>query len=520
MPNCPLCGKRVLTAAYREHLQGHEAASRTSPLRSSALRPGVCWEPTALPPTARREQREQGGSTTREVLEASAPSRPPVISFLEHLGPKTVEFPTTLDVDSVFSWLPSGKLQFDYPRSHDDWSKFSTNLRPLCTPLSEETCGARAIDHLHEILFRSLDLSSPPQSRVLHQKSHKQLSKIKGELQSLRKDLKSAKGPVRVEAKRRIYSALMIQKELKKENAKEILAQEVRSNLKLLRRNPKKLSQKIWGGSLSSTPPAVDADAASAFFTRLFATSTPDLSAPDWLSSPFHSDLSPAPTFSVADIRHALRRTRNSSAPGLDGVTYALIKALPWLHHLLAHLFSLVAAQSQVPIVWRNSVTVLLHKKGPLEDLSNFRPISLTPTISKLFHSLIAQRIESQLLESHVLDTTVQKGFLTGISGCVEHDLVLDQLLHDTKSARGSIAISLLDLKNAFGSVPFSRIIFAAKHYGLPIWIQRYLSELYTRLYSTFTCSLWTTCRVCVEVGVAQRYTLTHPFSDGDAACA
>ena len=163
-----------------------------------------------------------------------------------------------------------------------------------------------------------------------------------------------------------------------------------------------------------------------------------------------------------------------------------MLKAFPWLHHPLAHLFSLVAQQGKVPETWRHSITVLLHKKGPMDNLSNFRPISLTPTISKLFHALIATRIEKQLLASKALDTTVQKGFLTGISGCVEHDLVLDTVLSEAKKARRSIAISLLDLKNAFGSVPYSRILFAAKHYGLPIWIQGYLSQFYSKL---FRCS-------------------------------
>ncbi len=165
MPNCPLCRKRVLAEAYLEHLHGHEAASSTTTLRSSALRPGSCQESTALPATARSEQRHLGDSTPREVLEASAPCRPPVISFLEHLGVDSVEFPTPLDVDSVFSWLPSSKLRFDYPHSADDWSKLSTHLRPLCTPLAEESCAARALDRLHELLFRSLAVSSPPRPR-------------------------------------------------------------------------------------------------------------------------------------------------------------------------------------------------------------------------------------------------------------------------------------------------------------------------------------------------------------------
>ncbi len=91
--------------------------------------------------------------------------------------------------------------------------------------------------------------------RTLHQKTQKGLTKIKEEIRNLRKDLKRAVGSARVETKRAIYSALMIQKKLKKENREELLAQERWANIRLLRRNPKKLAQKVWGGNLSSTVP-------------------------------------------------------------------------------------------------------------------------------------------------------------------------------------------------------------------------------------------------------------------------
>ncbi len=325
----------------------------------------------------------------------------------------------------------------------------------------------------------------------------------------MRRDLKQAVGHQRLDIKRSIYSALTIRKELKKEHAKEVLAQEIRANVKLLRRNPKKLAQKIWGGNLSTTPPSVDAEAATTFFSTLFAAPHPPQIDPSELTHSFPTDPSLAPIFTVKEVRKVLRRTRNSSAPGLDGIPYSMLKAFPWLHHLLAHLFSLVALSGTIPDTWRHSITVLLHKKGPTNDLSNFRPISLTPTISKVFHALIATRIEYQLLTTKVLDTSIQKGFLTGISGCVEHDLVLDTILSEAKKTRRTIAISLLDLKNAFGSVPFSRILFAAKHYGLPHWIQGYLSNFYSTLFSVFSCKAWATKPITIQAGVAQGDTLS-----------
>ena len=52
-----------------------------------------------------------------------------------------------------------------------------------------------------------------------------------------------------------------------------------------------------------------------------------------------------------------------------------------------------------------------------------------------------------------LLDSSIQKGFLFGINGTMEHIFCIDSLLANASSSKEPIVMSFLDLKNAFGSV-------------------------------------------------------------------
>ena len=433
MPNCPLgCGRRLATAAALQlHLAEHEEAAVACGPRQSAsssratgaptpyqlhrhppaaLRPAPRQDSTASPSRSHDTRREQRPSTRTKVLETSVSTPSTVIRDVERLGVDLVEYPTPLDVTSVLSWLPTGKVRFDYPRTPVDWVAHCWSLRTLCSPLFLATCGAKALDDLHYLLFSSLASATCVARPPPHQKTYKRVADMRDVLRGLRKKMKHCSGDERGAVKKSIYATLALQKELKGQLKKEIKAQEFRANLKMLRRNPTKVAQKIWGGNLSSAPPEVDVAVAEAFFSKTFSapSTAPLFPMPDWLPPSRAPDLSNPPTFSVKDVRKILRRTKNRSAPGLDGVPYSMLKALPWLHHLLAHLFSLVAAQSQVPVCWRQSITVLLHKRGPLDDLSNFRPISLTPTCSM---PLLRRKLRSSFWPRRFWTPRFKRGF-------------------------------------------------------------------------------------------------------------
>ena len=84
---------------------------------------------------------------------------------------------------------------------------------------------------------------------------------------------------------------------------------------------------------------------------------------------------------------------------------------------------------SQAPDAWCSGRILLFHKKGDANSPENFHPIALTSTIGKLFHWILAQRLEKFLLDNNYIDPCLQKGFLSGINGVMEHSLSLNSII-------------------------------------------------------------------------------------------
>ena len=46
-----------------------------------------------------------------------------------------------------------------------------------------------------------------------------------------------------------------------------------------------------------------------------------------------------------------------------------------------------------IPACWKTSKTIIIHKKGRTDLPSNFRPISLLPTMYKIYSGILSNRI-------------------------------------------------------------------------------------------------------------------------------
>ena len=155
-----------------------------------------------------------------------------------------------------------------------------------------------------------------------------------------------------------------------------------------------------------------------------------------------------------AVIRCAFNRCSNGSTPGPDKISYFHLKMLPCTHHFLATLFSkIISVSHNTPLTWCNANIILIHKNGDTSCPSNFRPIALTSTIGKLFHRILARRLEEYLLDSDIIDPSIQKGFLSGIDGVIEHILSLNCIINNSKTYNLPLFLTFIDLRNAFGSV-------------------------------------------------------------------
>ena len=46
----------------------------------------------------------------------------------------------------------------------------------------------------------------------------------------------------------------------------------------------------------------------------------------------------------------------------------------------------------------------------------------MTSVVGKLFHRILAERLEAFLLQNGLVNPEVQKGFISGISGSIDHE--------------------------------------------------------------------------------------------------
>ena len=93
------------------------------------------------------------------------------------------------------------------------------------------------------------------------------------------------------------------------------------------------------------------------------------------------------------DIRKIISRKRNFSAPGPDGIQPIMLKKLPAVQHILATVFTRIMETGSVPKTWQKGRMVFIFKKGDPENIMNYRPITLTSVISKVFHSILNTRL-------------------------------------------------------------------------------------------------------------------------------
>ena len=85
----------------------------------------------------------------------------------------------------------------------------------------------------------------------------------------------------------------------------------------------------------------------------------------------------------------------------------------------------------------------------------------------------------------------MQKAFLPGINGCIEHNLALDEIIRDARKKNRTCHITFFDLEDAFGSVPHSLIKHSLQQNNLPENIINYFSQLYSNCQAVVQTPSW-----------------------------
>ena len=237
---------------------------------------------------------------------------------------------------------------------------------------------------------------------------------------------------------------------------------------------------------------------------------------PNWvhdvMPSPDPSEMTPFDLLPITPgtIKRILMKRPSNSSPGDDGISYHHLKKMPSTHHFLATLFSKILRENQIaPDAWCDARIKLIFKGGDNQSPVNFRPIALTSVVGKLFHKIIALRLEQFLSDNKIIDTSIQKGFLTNINGTMEHIFTVSAIVQNAIQLRLPLAMTFLDLANAFGSISHDLILDMISHCRLPQEISAYILSLYSKLTAYVKTKDWSTDKFVISRGVFQGDTLS-----------
>lgn len=194
-----------------------------------------------------------------------------------------------------------------------------------------------------------------------------------------------------------------------------------------------------------------------------------------------HSDQSffMQPTDSI-EVRNLILKLKNDSAPGNDGIGNSLVKkCTDSIVTPLVHIFNLSLAVGIFPQCWKTAVVTPIYKSGNKSSPTNYRPISLLTTFSKLLEKLVNNRMMN-FFETKTLLGPFQFGFRPGRST----DDAVSALVASVSTCldKGECCIGVfLDLAKAFDTVSIPLLLEKLSRLGIRGsalgWFSYYLSN-------------------------------------------
>jgi hypothetical protein len=145
------------------------------------------------------------------------------------------------------------------------------------------------------------------------------------------------------------------------------------------------------------------------------------------------------------EIHRALKSRADNSAASVDQMTYRLLKLCgkPMIH-FLQKVFSQCVKFACVPTEWVRSRLSPLHKKGDPDQPVNFRPLSITSVIYRLFTCLCTKGIQ-EIIASKDLLNNHQRGFIAGVNGCTEHSILVREVIMDAQRSGTPLWLCAVD---------------------------------------------------------------------------
>lgn len=163
-------------------------------------------------------------------------------------------------------------------------------------------------------------------------------------------------------------------------------------------------------------------------------------------------------------VVEAINNMKMDASPGPDNIPVIFIKnCLPSIQKYLSAAFNNTIVNGIIPESWLTAHVIPIYKKGSKLEPLNYRPISLTCSLSKILEKILTKALINFVLTNKII-TQDQHGFLPGRSTATNLLSCLNEWTQMMDNGQ-PIDILYLDYEKAFDKVPHKRLMYKLDHF-------------------------------------------------------
>lgn len=439
-----------------------------------------------------------------------------MISFTFRACVPTAETATRrlYEIPQQYKWGPDSKLAFEAALTLTATNTRLSELRSLTETVVDDRTLNLAVNSLTTIYKTAAKISlklkrhlgrwkknAPPWStcQLIHMKKNVD-----------KKGREMCANPTG-ENRRRFFSALKFFRKARKYAKRHYINQQIENLSKLRNENPKKFWHALQILNNTKTDNPADKIEPGVWYDYLLKLNK---SPPSHTSNSISDkiiELAKDKSFCELDfmvqegeINEVIKGLKSNKAVGLDSVSNEMIKSsASQLTPYLQQIFNKVLSLGIYPEQWGQGIITNIHKKGSCLEPQNYRSITITSAIGKLFNAILNKRLETYLQKNHMISAS-QIGFEKG-SSTTDHIFTLKTIIDkSTQHNNEKLYVCFVDFKQAFDSVWHTGLMYKLLKLGINNHFFRVIQNMYAKTVLCVKCNHKITDHFKSDIGIRQ----------------
>ena len=207
----------------------------------------------------------------------------------------------------------------------------------------------------------------------------------------------------------------------------------------------------------------------------------------------------------LEEIQLAIKSLKLGKSSSSDLISNEMLKhGGYYIQKLLEKLFNFILHSGKYPSKWNESFLVLIHKSGNKYEPGNYRGISITSNLGKLFNRVIYTRF-LDIVNQHNLISDNQIGFKPNCR-TADHLFTIKSIIEDYKIKKKKLYAGFIDLRKAFDTIWRVGLFYKLLKCNIPKSIFDILLSMYAN----------TTTRIKFNCGLSEEFHSECGVKQGD----